>query len=185
MILEQAIAVSYRRGTVDDVEALAEISRLTYLETFGDGSDGQSPEETAAYLRSAFSSEKTHEELLGEANHFLLAETRDKVVGYAKLNGDCEVPKCIEQDAPVQLQRIYVLSEFHGKGPGSVLMRSALAEAERQGYDAVWLGVDRNNLRAQEFYKKWDFIEVGEHTFSTDTITYTDLIFSRSLEGVP
>ena len=45
------------------------------------------------------------------------------------------------------------------------LMRKCFDEARRKNYESVWLGVWEQNLLAQKFYRKYDFIKAGELQF--------------------
>lgn len=42
---------------------------------------------------------------------------------------------------------------------------TATAEIKARGSDVVWLGVWERNARAIAFYKKYGFVERGEHVF--------------------
>ena len=52
-----------------------------------------------------------------------------------------------------------------GKSVGDRLMQKCFDEARRKNYESVWLGVWEQNLAAQKFYQKYNFIKVGELQF--------------------
>jgi diamine N-acetyltransferase len=60
-------------------------------------------------------------------------------------------------------------------------MQACISEARQLGYQTLWLGVWENNPRAQEFYRKWNFQEVGKHVFQLGDDPQTDLLMQRSL----
>ena len=60
---------------------------------------------------------------------------------------------------------MYVLPDNHGSGVSTALMDAALAAAVEWGAGCVWLGVNQENQRAQQFYKKCGFIINGTRTF--------------------
>lgn len=59
---------------------------------------------------------------------------------------------------------MYVLAELHGTGAAAALMNTSYRAAE-QGASCVWLGANRNNERAQRFYRKCGFVPVGDRSF--------------------
>jgi ribosomal protein S18 acetylase RimI-like enzyme len=74
-----------------------------------------------------------------------------------------------------------VVQEYLGKGAGRELMNAALNEARYLGCDCVWLGVWEKNQRAIDFYKKWGFEEVGNHTFHLGKEAQNDLVMMLEL----
>ena len=60
-------------------------------------------------------------------------------------------------------------------------MRACVSEAQAAGYQTMWLGVWEYNYRAQAFYRKWDFVAVGEHVFQLGSDPQTDLLMERAL----
>ena len=113
--------------------------------------------------------------------HFWVAYERSgQPVGYEKLR-EGPSPACIRGASSVEIERIYVAEPAIGTGLGAALMRTALAWAERGEFDAVWLGVWERNERAIEFYARWGFEIVGDHTFQLGDDEQTDLIMERAL----
>ena len=75
----------------------------------------------------------------------------------------------------LELKRIYVLTEFHGKGIAQKLMNFILDFATEKKYEVVWLGVWEHNLRAQKFYEKYGFVNSGyTHDFPIGSTPQTD-----------
>ncbi|WP_233268676.1 N-acetyltransferase [Cellulophaga sp. L1A9] len=54
----------------------------------------------------------------------------------------------------LEIKRIYVLKEFHGKKIGRLLYKMALDSAEQNKATPIWLEVWEANKRAIRFYKK-------------------------------
>jgi len=52
---------------------------------------------------------------------------------------------------------IYLLPDYIGKGYGKKLMKAALSELKRQGYENVFLWVLEDNTRARDFYEQYGF----------------------------
>lgn len=95
-------------------------------------------------------------------NIFWIAFCDELPVGYAKLK---KYSKCDFINSVSQLQKIYVLKDFLSKKIGRQLQDSMFEETININSKYLWLSVLKSNERAIDFYKKNDFIEIGEHTF--------------------
>jgi ribosomal protein S18 acetylase RimI-like enzyme len=85
----------------------------------------------------------------------------------------------VSREKPVELVRLYVSGEWHGRGLGAALMQACIDEARRQDYRTLWLGVWEQNGRAQAFYRKWNFHEVGGHIFQLGADPQNDILMER------
>lgn len=54
---------------------------------------------------------------------------------------------------------LYLLPEVMGNGYGSLLLKAALAELSKMGFDKVFLWVLEENYRARHFYEKFGFVQ--------------------------
>jgi diamine N-acetyltransferase len=108
----------------------------------------------------------------------LLAENEKRLVGFAQLHWG-KAPNCVFGKAPGEVHRLYVASEWHGKGMAQDLMSACIEEMRRRGSDVVWLGVWERNPRAIAFYKKIGFIEVGDHVFPLGRDLQRDIVMAR------
>ena len=167
-----------RRATAIDAGLLAELGARTFSETFA--ADNR-PADMAAYLAASFSPARQAEELSDPRTTYLLAEIADKAAGYAMLRAGATVPACITGPLPVELARLYVGRDWLGRGVGAALMRACLDEARRNQHQTLWLGVWEHNQRAQAFYRRWDFREVGTHIFQLGSDAQTDLLLERAV----
>lgn len=175
-------ALTIRQATVEDAGLLSELGARTFAETFA---ADNTPEDLAAYTAASFSVAQMTTELEHPASIFLIAELNGSAAGYAKLHSG-EPEKCIEGANPIELNRIYVSSDWLGRGVGEQLMRACLDEARRTGHETIWLGVWERNERAQAFYRKWNFRTVGEHMFRLGSDLQRDLLMERSTaESLP
>ena len=104
------------------------------------------------------------------------------MVGFAQLRWG-EPPGCVVASAPGEIQRLYVVREFHGKGVAQELMRASIEEMINRGSDVAWLGVWERNTKAIAFYAKCGFHEVGEHTFQLGGDPQRDIIMARAVAG--
>ena len=79
----------------------------------------------------------------------------------------------------LEIERIYVIKEFHGKNIGQLLCDKAIEVATQKGAEYVWLGVWEENPRAINFYKKNGFVEFDKHIFICKIKQHVNLQFSR------
>jgi ribosomal protein S18 acetylase RimI-like enzyme len=47
----------------------------------------------------------------------------------------------------------------------------------------LWLGVWERNPRAISFYKKWGFVEEGDHTFALGGDPQRDIVMVRAVDS--
>lgn len=77
----------------------------------------------------------------------------------------------------VEIKRVYVDTPFHGRGAAQALLRHILDFVARRQLAHVWLIVYEHNVKAQRFYYKYGFHEVGAQP---SLLAYTqdrDLVF--------
>ncbi len=158
--------------SLENLQELIDISKKTFIETFAkDNSD----EDLQKYLKDSLSFEKITDELNNKNSFFYFAKIEHQIIGYLKLNtADAQTENQIPQ--AVELERIYVLKEFHGKAIGQMLLNFAIEFARKQQADAVWLGVWEHNERAINFYKKNNFIAFDKHIFKLGNDLQTDIL---------
>ena len=166
-----------RRATFMDAALLAELGARTFAETFA---ADNTPANMAAYLAASFNPTQQSVELSDARATFLIAEIDGVASGYAMLRVG-PVTEAITGDNPIELVRLYVSQDAIGTGVGAALMKECLSESKRLGHETIWLGVWERNHRAQEFYRKWGFVEVGTHVFELGDDRQTDLLMQRLL----
>lgn len=163
--------------TLNDLEQLRKISRLTFFETF---STVNSEENMSKYLDEAFSTEKLTTELNDSSTEFYFATLDNKVIGYLKLNFGRSQTE-LQDPKAVEIQRIYVPKEFHGKKVGQLLYQKARKIAEQKNAGYVWLGVWEENQKAIRFYQKNGFVEFDKHIFKLGDEKHTDIMMKLQL----
>jgi ribosomal protein S18 acetylase RimI-like enzyme len=161
-----------------EIYLLQGIGRQTFFETF---SSSNSEENMNNYLEEGFSIEKLTDELNDKNSEFYFAMLGQSVVGYLKINfGDSQTE--IKDSLSLEIERIYVLKEFHGKKVGQLLYEKAIQIALQMDADYIWLGVWEENLRAISFYKKNGFIEFDKHIFKLGDDEQTDIMMKLKLK---
>ena len=166
-----------KRAAPQHIEQLQEISRWTFSEAF---SAQNSAENMNMYLEESFSRAKLEAELRDENAEFYFAVLDKRVIGYLKLNFGASQPELKDHKA-LEIERIYVLKEFHGKKVGQLLYEKALEIAEQKNVDYIWLGVWEENPRAIRFYQKNGFVEFGKHIFKLGNDEQMDILMKRRL----
>src|SRR4051812_30592614 len=152
-----------RRARSDEAEALAAIGRATFIETFG---HLYPADDLAAFLAEAHDLDAIRADLADPAKALWLVEAPEDqggdVIGYA-LAGPCTLPHADVTPECGELKRIYVTKAWQGSGLAARLIDEVMAWLERDGPRAVWLGVWSENERAQRFYVRRGFAQVGEY----------------------
>lgn len=109
--------IEIQKVTLNNIDRLQKIGRQTFYETF---SAGNSEENMTKYLAEGFSIEKLTTELSDNNAEFYFATLDDNVIGYLKLNfGQSQTE--LQDDKGLEIERIYVLKDFHGKSVGQIL----------------------------------------------------------------
>jgi len=176
-MMEQDSTLNIRRARLADAKLLAEVGAQTFAETFA---EDNGPEDMAAYMEASFSLARLTEELTDPLAIFFIAEVEGQAAGYAKIHSG-EAPDDVAGQKPIELVRLYVYRQWFGHGVGQALMQRCVDEAREMGFQTIWLGVWERNHRAQSFYRKWDFQEVGEHIFQLGSDPQRDLLMQRAL----
>lgn len=164
--------VIIRQASPFDLAALQAIGRKTFVETFA---EGNSAENLAAYLEEGFSEDKLRTELRNDNSQFYFALQKEEVIGYLKVNwGDAQSEN--QDPNALEIERIYVLQQYHGTQVGALLYEQALSIAQARKAPYIWLGVWEENPRAIRFYQKQGFVEFGEHIFQLGDDAQRDVL---------
>jgi len=166
-----------RKINIQDIETLKEIGKLTFAETF---SSENSEENMKEYLENGFSNEKLTAELTDQNAEFYFAELDDKTIGYLKVNVGQSQTEIKDKNA-LEIERIYVLKEYHGKNVGQILYDKAIELAKEKNAEYVWLGVWEQNPRAIRFYEKNGFVAFDKHVFKLGNDEQTDIMMKLEL----
>jgi ribosomal protein S18 acetylase RimI-like enzyme len=169
--------IEVKRVTNDDVGQLQSIGRQTFLETF---SAGNTEENMKRYVEEGFAADKLAAELNDKDSEFYFAMLDNTVIGYLKLNSGAAQTE-LKDAKGVEIERIYVLKDFHGKHVGQILYDFSVAIARQKGADYIWLGVWEGNPRAISFYKKNGFVEFDKHIFRLGDDEQTDIMMKLRL----
>lgn len=170
-------SITIQKVTLNDIGRLQEIGSKTFSETF---SASNTEENMKSYLEDGFSVNKITTELSDNNSEFYFAIFENNVIGYLKLNFGTSQTE-LKDDKALEIERIYVLKEFHGKKVGQILYDKAIEVARQKNADYIWLGVWEENPRAISFYKKNGFIEFDKHIFKLGNDEQTDIMMKLML----
>src|SRR6266496_3179546 len=137
--------VAIRTATAGDADALIELGIRTFNDAFA---HLNSPEDMNAYLSVAFTREQLLSELEDPKSTFLIAESDGRAIAYSKLYRG-EAPDVIESISSIELARLYVDKQMHGRGVSHDLMKKMLELTVSESFKTIWLGVWEHNERAK------------------------------------
>lgn len=170
--------IEIRKTTLSDLVQLSTISRATFLETF---SATNTAENMNSYVANSFSEEKLAQELNNPGSEFFFALDNGIVIGYLKVNyGKSQTE--LKDETALEIERIYVLKEYHGQKVGQLLYDHAVQLAKQLHASYVWLGVWEENPRAISFYTKNGFVPFDTHVFVLGDDKQTDIMMRKMLD---
>jgi ribosomal protein S18 acetylase RimI-like enzyme len=169
--------VKIRIATAEDYTAVTELGRSTFYESW---IHMHSEEDMQLYLADAFTPEKIKKDLENPANTFILAYYNSELIGYAKLRIDRTYPQ-LNNEPAIEMERIYVMHKYHGVKAGRALMDKSLEIAREKKYKWMWLGVNQENSKAINFYKRYGFVIDGIKTFKLGNVIDDDFLMKMEL----
>ncbi len=116
-------------------------------------------------------------ELTNPDSEFYFAMNEDDIAGYLKLNFNNAQTEFQDKNA-LEIERIYVSGEHHGKHIGRQMLDFAVDIAAKQ-FDYVWLGVWEHNHKAIGFYEHHGFEIFSSHEFLLGDDRQTDLLMKK------
>lgn len=165
-----------------EAEQIADVAAVTFPLACPPGSTRESIE---AFIDEVLSQERFGDYLNDPTRTILAAREGDSIVGYAMtIHGepaDSDIALALRRSPTMELSKMYVLPGHHGREVSAELMRAVLALAADNGCAGVWLGVNQENVRAQRFYAKHGFQQVGTKTFTVGSEVHDDFVMEREL----
>ncbi len=166
-----------KKCTTTEVALLSELSCSSFREAFG---DVNTEENLNSFLEKAYNYNKLQAEMTHPHSSFYLLFDGNTPAGYLKVN-DSSAQSDINDPNSLEIERIYLLQMFKGKGYGKLLIETAINLARSMGKSYVWLGVWEQNHHAIGFYKKFGFYEFSKHTFFVGDDEQKDLLLRKDL----
>ncbi len=152
-----------RLAETSDIPSISLLGRITFSETFAHLFSDRT--DLLNYCDETFAVDKIAKSLQKSDSIYWLATVDKLPVGYAKLKLDSD-SEFISGKRVCQLQKIYVLKDFLSLKIGFLLQDALLEKAVELNYEAIWLSVLDENIRAIRFYERNDFSIIGDHDFT-------------------
>jgi diamine N-acetyltransferase len=165
-----------RQANLSDARRqLAQLAERTFRDTFG---AVNTAEDMNLHCQTSYSEALQTRDIANPRMMTLLVEEGERLIGFAQLCWE-GAPACVVAASPGEIRRFYLDKGWHGKGIAQALMKDCIEELNRRGSDVAWLGVWEHNPRAVAFYRKFGFVEVGEHIFPLGRDPQRDIVMAR------
>jgi len=170
-------SIQIKKVEASEADTLLAYSKQTFYEFFAHLNE---PANMEAYSSVAFTLQNIQGQLSNPDSEFYFAMLNDAIVGYVKLNFNDAQTEYKDKNA-LEIERIYVSGEHHGKQIGKQLLDFAIKTARSKQFAYVWLGVWEHNEKALGFYKHQGFELCGSHDFMLGDDKQTDLLMKKKL----
>ena len=142
-----------RKVYLHDRSSFQEIARAAYYQNYFDHWNTKAGVDQ--YIEEQFGTARLQIELVDPKIEYNFIEYKDEVVGFTKLNLN---PKGIDLPSGLcEIEKIYLLPKFIGKGIAKQALSSVLHHAKAAGKTAVYLYVIDTNTNAIAFYRSFGF----------------------------
>ncbi|GME28313.1 acyl-n-acyltransferase protein [Neofusicoccum parvum] len=176
---EQRKPIQIRNADINDAAEIAILGGKVFNATFGHSVE---PHEMAAYLEKDYSTAAITKDLEDPDKDTIVATgLNGEILGFGILTRGTNEPCVDDLENTVELQRIYVNTNAHGKGIGGLLRKAIENLAREKGFKNMWLGVWEENFSAMKAYEAWGYKKVGSHDFVIGTVVQTDYIMTKAL----
>lgn len=108
------------------------------------------------YVNLIYNPHTLFKELKRATSHYFFVEVNDRKIGILKYDFPFS-PKEIEIPNAMKLHRLYLHSDYHGKGIAHSLMVHCESVAKENGLNSIWLEVMECQPQAKKFYQKMGF----------------------------
>ena len=169
--------LSYKKCSLSQFNLLVNIARQTFKDAF---KDQNKEDDFTSYMEDAFSDRVFKEQLNNKKIHYYLISLKSEPIGYFKLN-EPVVQSDLNTADSVELERIYVLKEYQGKGIGRRAIHRIIKIGKEMNYVFLWLGVWEHNPGAIKFYENLGFKKFGEHPYKLGNDIQTDWFMKLKL----
>jgi diamine N-acetyltransferase len=170
-------SIFVRQGRPEEAAELAAFGERLFRDAFTEQNRAADLE---MYVATVYGEPQQAAELSDPRVTTLIAEVDGQLAGFAQLRPG-KTPSAVAGPGPIELWRFYVDRPFQGRGVAGALMNSVFDGARARGADTIWLGVWERNPRAQAFYRKCGFMDVGQQAFQLGSDTQTDRVMVRAL----
>ncbi len=153
--------VTIVKATTEDATLLADIGRITFIESHGHSAPAA---DIAAYVAAKYTPTILQQELSDPGNIYHILYHARQAAGYSKIIFHAPPPGIPQQNI-TKLERIYLLKEFYPLKLGYELLRFNIDLSKKNNQAGMWLYVWKENHRAVNFYTKAGFNITGSYDF--------------------
>ena len=172
-------AVLIERPGAEVASELSEFAVDAFVTTFG---HIYAPQDLAAFLAEWNTPALLHQQLADHAFAFALVRDEGRIAGFAKLGPiDFDLPQGHPLAGAIELHQLYLAETAKGTGIADALMRWTIGEARARGNAILYLSVFTENPRAQAFYRRYGFVDIGRNPFRVGNHIDEDRIWRLDL----
>ena len=175
--------VSVRVATPADAHLLSVLATTTFPLACPPST---TPEDIEKFCESELSPDAFSHYLETDSYRLWLAGVNNEAQGYlmavAGNPDNPEIARAVALRPTVEVSKIYVYQTHHGGPVAHALLEAAVEWARSLGAASLWLGVNQLNERANCFYLRNGFAQVGVRSFLVGTSWEADFVRERRLE---
>jgi diamine N-acetyltransferase len=173
-------AIVIARPGDSDAAALSAFAEAAFIATFG---HIYAPDDLALFLADWNTPTRLVAQFADPAWAIaLVCSEAGKIAGFAKIGPiDFDLPPGHSADNAIELHQLYLTESAKGTGIADALMRWAIDEARVRGSAILYLSVFTENPRAQAFYRRYGFVDVGRNPFRVGNHIDEDRIWRLDL----
>lgn len=166
----------YRKANLTDVIKLSILFKQVYIQTYG--IEGVS-DEFANFISQQFSIERLRDLITDHPDAVIVAEYKENLVGVVEIAFEKKCP--VNNSVAPELNKLYILEWFCGKGIGYHLLAAAEKVVRSKGINQIWLWVLASNERAVSFYERQQFKWIGNASFQMEKNSYDNKVMIKYL----
>lgn len=168
--------ISYRKANLTDVVKLSILFKQVYIQTYG--TEGVS-DEFANFITKQFSIERLSHLIESFPDNLIVAVYNNNLIGAVEIEYNKKCP--INNIVAPELNKLYILEWFCGKGVGYHLLAEAEKLVKSKGINQIWLWVLVTNERAIKFYERQNYKWIGNAPFQMEKNSYDNKVMLKEL----
>jgi len=168
--------MNFRKARKEDIDQLSVLFKHVYIETYG--IEGVSMEFTN-FMNKQFSRDKIKADIEKENIEIFVATFKNNLVGVLQVEYEKACP--IKSLVATEINKLYILRQFYGRGIGQELMKLAEQHIAERNFRKIWLWVLDSNERAIQFYRQQGYEDLGFADFQMEVNIYRNLVMIKKL----
>lgn len=176
-----SVEVVIEAPTLADAAALSAMAQASFCDTFA--FRNYPADDLAGFLATAMGPERYAAQIADPAYGLRIArDSSNDIIGFIKMGpNDLPLVEGDAADTTWELHQLYLLPAAKGTGLAQKLMAWGVEWAMQRGAKCLYLSVYSENPRAQNFYAKYGFVEVGKNPFMVGNTCDDDRIWRKPL----